>query len=323
MPDSNYINRMISTLSHCQHPDGGYGGGPMQIPHLAPTYAAVSALVECGTKEAYDSIDRDGVYQFLLKMKDSEGGFRMHENGERDVRGTYCALVVASYLDLLTPELTRDVGKWIARCQTFEGGIGGDPWTEAHGGYAFCGLAALAIVDSIDSIDVESFLNWLIQRQLSVEGGFQGRTNKLVDACYSFWQGASFPILDEYYINKELYDIAKEQNIDVRELRSTLDGETDGGYCFDQYALQEYLLVACQERSGGLKDKPNCRPDYYHTCYGLSGLSIAQWNTLHYPNRTTVLGNPNNLIEQTDPIYNVKATKVKKAKQYFSALSTQ
>ncbi len=26
------------------------------------------------------------------------------------------------------------------------------------------------------------------------EGGFQGRTNKLVDGCYSFWQGATIPI---------------------------------------------------------------------------------------------------------------------------------
>ena len=25
---------------------------------------------------------------------------------------------------------------------------------------------------------------------MRLEGGFQGRTNKLVDSCYSFWQGA-------------------------------------------------------------------------------------------------------------------------------------
>ena len=32
-------------------------------------------------------------------------------------------------------------------------------------------------------------------RQMSYEGGFQGRTNKLVDGCYSFWQGGAFPII--------------------------------------------------------------------------------------------------------------------------------
>jgi prenyltransferase beta subunit len=30
---------------------------------------------------------------------------------------------------------------------------------------------------------------------MSVEGGFQGRTNKLVDSCYSFWQGSLFSLL--------------------------------------------------------------------------------------------------------------------------------
>lgn len=38
-------------------------------------------------------------------------------------------------------------------------------------------------------------LNWLVNRQMSKEGGFQGRTNKLVDNCYSFWIGASFRLL--------------------------------------------------------------------------------------------------------------------------------
>ena len=28
-----------------------------------------------------------------------------------------------------------------------------------------------------------------------MEGGFNGRTNKLVDGCYSFWQGGLFPLL--------------------------------------------------------------------------------------------------------------------------------
>ena len=33
--------------------------------------------------------------------------------------------------------------------------------------------------------------------QGSTEGGFAGRTHKLVDGCYSFWQGALFPLLQQ------------------------------------------------------------------------------------------------------------------------------
>ena len=30
---------------------------------------------------------------------------------------------------------------------------------------------------------------------MPVEGGFNGRANKLVDSCYNFWQGGSFPLI--------------------------------------------------------------------------------------------------------------------------------
>lgn len=44
-------------------------------------------------------------------------------------------------------------------------------------------------------------------------------------------------------------------------------------------SLQMYVFLACQEMTGGLKDKPGKSPDYYHTCYSLSGTSAAQ--TVH------------------------------------------
>ena len=39
------------------------------------------------------------------------------------------------------------------------------------------------------------FQRWTANRQMAYEGGFQGRTNKLVDGCYSFWQGGAFPLI--------------------------------------------------------------------------------------------------------------------------------
>jgi hypothetical protein len=43
------------------------------------------------------------------------------------------------------------------------------------------------------------FLKWAVNKQMTHEGGFQGRANKLVDSCYSFWQGAIFPLLHEAF----------------------------------------------------------------------------------------------------------------------------
>jgi protein farnesyltransferase subunit beta len=73
---------VVSFLSSCQDARGGYGGGPGQLPHLAPTYAAVSALVTLGTPEALGSIDRDAMQAFLLRValpSAQGGGFVMHE----------------------------------------------------------------------------------------------------------------------------------------------------------------------------------------------------------------------------------------------------
>lgn len=57
LEDEEY-EKIVGFLERCQSPRGGYGGGPGQHPHLAPTYAAVSALCIIGTSEAYRSIDR-------------------------------------------------------------------------------------------------------------------------------------------------------------------------------------------------------------------------------------------------------------------------
>lgn len=44
------------------------------------------------------------------------------------------------------------------RCQNWEGGIGGVPGMEAHGGYTFCGLAALVIFKKERSLNLKSLL---------------------------------------------------------------------------------------------------------------------------------------------------------------------
>lgn len=59
------------------------------------------------------------------------------------------------------------------RCQTYEGGIGGCHGVEAHGGYTFCGFAALVILNHAKLIDSDKLLKWVVSRQMAFEGGFQ------------------------------------------------------------------------------------------------------------------------------------------------------
>lgn len=223
------MNRTIQTLRECQHPKGGFGGGPNQLPHLASTFAAISAVAVLGTKEAYDMIDRKGLNAFLTRMKQENGAFTMHDDGETCCRGLYCAIASASLTGLLDDSF-QESGKFVASSQTYEGGIGACPFAEAHAGYSYCGFAALCLLGQQKLIDLSKLEMFARRSQCPLSGAFKGRSNKLVDGCYSFWTGALFPLI-----------------------RSVVP-ETKP---FDSLGLQKYILVCAQNHeTGGLRDKP-------------------------------------------------------------------
>ncbi|XP_043203524.1 protein farnesyltransferase subunit beta-like isoform X1 [Amphibalanus amphitrite] len=308
------VDTVTAFLARCQSAEGGFGGGPGQLPHLAATYAAVSALASLGTEAAYQVIDRPGLRRFLRRCLNSDGSFSMHDDGEVDIRGAYCAAAVARLTNVYEDALFEKTAEWLSSCQTYEGGFSGTPGLEAHGGYTFCGLAALALLGHERLCDLDSLMRWVTNRQMALEGGFSGRTQKLVDACYAYWQGAVFPIIHTL--------LAKEGS-------ETLSRER---WMFHQEALQHYLLHCCENAHGGFFDKPGKNRDFYHTCYALSGLSIAQNFHLgrqHHPrvvghqNNQLVRsgGHQNNQLELVHPIYNLVVTKAIAATEYFSKLA--
>lgn len=280
---------VVDFLRRCQDPEGGFGGGPGQVPHLAPTYAAVCALSIVGTKDAYEVIDRPGLQRFLLRCRTAEGAYRMHVDGEVDIRGAYCALVAASITNVMNPSLADGTAEWIKQCQSYEGGFSGEPGLEAHGGYTFCGYAALILLGKEQLINTKRLLHWAACRQMKLEGGFQGRTNKLVDGCYSFWQGGIFPLLHNVLEAQHDNAISTEK------------------WMFDQVALQNYVLINCQYHAGGLIDKPGKARDFYHTCYCLSGLSVAQHFIAKHHMKVEAVGGEENILKPIHPLYNIGA----------------
>ncbi|KAF3781384.1 farnesyltransferase subunit beta protein [Nymphaea thermarum] len=340
--DAELEQRAIDFISRCQDVDGGYGGGPGQMPHLATTYAAVNSLITLGGISALSSINREKMHMFLMRMKDPSGGFRMHEAGEMDVRACYTAISVASILSILSHELVENVGSYISSCQTYEGGIAGEPDSEAHGGYTFCGLATLILINEVDCLDLPQLLDWVVFRQGEIEGGFQGRANKLVDGCYSFWQGGALALLQKIslLIDKQLKmsflgstrqssesTFITDLNLSKEEKDtgfSFLDGVAESGPLFDPFALQHYILLCSQVLEGGFKDKPGKHRDYYHTCYCLSGLSVCQHSESKAvggsPKPTSVLGPFSNLLEPIHPLFNVILDRYYEAHDFFSRM---
>lgn len=266
---AKYCDSAVQTFTPLQNPDGGFGGGHGQTSHVAASYATTLSLAMVG---GLKMINRRTMWSWLGSIKQSNGSFAMAVDGEVDIRGAYCSMTIISLLNLpleLPPDcpaqkaglhsFTDNLGDWIGKCQTYEGGIGAAPDNEAHGAYAFCGLACLSILDapyrSVPKfLDTDRLLFWLASRQPAPEGGFSGRTNKLVDACYSHWVGGCWSLL---------------------EAALTKPGHAPQTL-WNREALVRYTLCCSQTKTGGLRDKPGTRQDGYHTNYSLAGLSAAQ-----------------------------------------------
>ena len=58
----------------------------------------------------------------------------------------------------------QEVGDFVVSCQTYEGGISCADFGETHGGYTYCGFAALLLLKESDKLDLERCLEWLMQR---------------------------------------------------------------------------------------------------------------------------------------------------------------
>jgi protein farnesyltransferase subunit beta len=115
-------------------------------------------------------------------------------------------------------------------------------------------------------LDVPRLIAWLSSRQYAPEGGFSGRTNKLVDGCYSHWVGACFPLI-EACLNSNISGGSSGGNAAAdgpATAAATATTKTNHKLppaedsLFSREGLIRYILCCCQDQTkrGGLRDKP-------------------------------------------------------------------
>lgn len=92
-------------------------------------------------------------------------------------------------------------------------------------------------------MDVYGLISWLSAKQYAPEGGFAGRTNKLVDGCYSHWVGGCWPLLEAALNHPQSKEGMQDPCV------------TKG--LFSRKGLMRYILSCCQSERGGLRDKPH------------------------------------------------------------------
>lgn len=122
-------------------------------------------------------------------------------------------------------------------------------------------------------LDIPRLLSWLSARQYAPEGGFAGRTNKLVDGCYSHWVGGCWPLVQACLDGPSLQVPGHE--IPIAPSPSV-------GSLYSREGLIRYILCCCQDRTrrGGLRDKPS----RYVRCNALSCLFMFLCASIHSNN---------------------------------------
>ncbi|XP_060658834.1 geranylgeranyl transferase type-1 subunit beta [Drosophila nasuta] len=211
--------------------------------HLAMTYTSIAVLVTLG--DDLSRLDRKSIVDGVAEVQRPDGSFSACVNGsEDDMRFVYCAATICHMLDYWGSVNKESMFQFIMRSLRYDYGFSQELEGEAHGGTTFCALAALELsgqLDRLDATTLERIKRWLVFRQVD---GFQGRPNKPVDTCYSFWIGASLRILNGF----ELTDYA---------------------------ANREYILSTQDKLIGGFAKWPQSSPDPFHTYLGLCGLAFT------------------------------------------------
>lgn len=231
-----------------------------------------------------DTLDHKTLGHLVRKCQLPDGSFKscLDYSGNgispvdgEDLRYSYMAVAIlyimgcrsredfSEYIDV------KGVEDYILSQKCPEGAFG--QYGEAHAGYTSCAVSTLYLLGSITKLPesyIDKTLLWLSNRQVSSDsvmkhqedhnpffdiddhGGFQGRPNKFADTCYALWCLNSIQLLTPEW---ELY--------------------------YDKPAVEHYLMEVTQNKMiGGFSKNDADDPDLYHTCLGISSLTLMDSN---------------------------------------------
>lgn len=212
--------------------------------HLAMTYTAIAILLALG--DDLSRLDRAAIIRGVSATQRADGSFSATVDGsEQDMRFVYCAACICTMLDDWGTVDRERMREYILGSVRYDYGISQHMEMESHGGTTFCALAALQMsgqLQGLPTVVLERIRRWLVMRQ---SDGFQGRPNKLVDTCYSFWIGASMKILNVF----ELTDPAENRR---------------------------YIMSTQEKLTGGFSKWPGSLADPFHSYFGICGLSFLE-----------------------------------------------
>ncbi|KAN0062761.1 geranylgeranyl transferase type-1 subunit beta [Thecaphora frezii] len=254
----------LPTETHREETSGSsqLGGG-----NLAMTYTALLSLAIL--RDNFQRLDRAALLHHLRSCQQPDGSFAPSiGHREYDCRFVFCAFAVCWMLDDWSAIDVERAIDFLRRSRCWDGSFGQVETQEGHGGSTYCAVAALALAQRLDVLDEDAMgtsdrdrnatprvggsdrrrelERWLLNRQQR-GSGFNGRLEKPVDTCYSFWCGAALEILGQH---------------------GHIDAASD----------IEWILSAVSP-VGGISKVPEDPPDLMHSYLSTAALSLHAYGT--------------------------------------------
>ncbi|KAK4500379.1 hypothetical protein PRZ48_008568 [Zasmidium cellare] len=251
---------LLDFVFSCLHENGGFGAAPGHDPHMLYTCSSVQILA---MTDGFSDLEKrlpNGkmkIAKYIASLQQPNGTFAGDVWGETDSRFLFCGFLALSLLGMLPNQRPNEppiidltaATDHIKACQNFDGAFGVAPGAESHSGQVYTCIGALTLAGELDSYLGEEGKDrlgaWLSERQLP-SGGLNGRPEKLVDVCYSWWVMTSMAMIDRVH-------------------------------WIDQKKLTSFILQCQDPDHGGLADRPGDMVDVFHTCFGIAGLSLLRY----------------------------------------------
>ncbi|KAJ4855004.1 prenyltransferase and squalene oxidase repeat domain-containing protein [Trichoderma breve] len=300
-----------------QHPDGGFCGSPTHSitgdnaskgsANIAATFFALIILglvaeSEEEQRSAFAGVDRKALLLWLKKLQRNDGSFGQvlwegEPTGGRDMRHSYLASIIRFMLRGSVQEGdenwvedidTEGMIEYIRSVQTYDGGIAESSTEESHGGYAYCAIAALNLLDRHS----ETFTPGETKRAL--DRGIANRQSLL-----RFFASRHFPYLakeeetrDETAVNHlqaKLGELSLDGRLPYVGFNGRWNKKADTCYTwwacgalrlldcdsfYDAEPSCNYLLDITQHRIGGFGKSVGDPPDIYHSYLGLTTVAL-------------------------------------------------
>lgn len=245
------------------------------LPNLSATLFALYNLLilECNYAKI---LDRHKIMKFVQKCQvdlgPEKGAFVPALDpdgkplGETDIRHCYIATSIRKlckydrlpYEDRINDINVENLKHFLLDRLSITGGFSSLKYTEPHLGLTFCALATFRLLEiKLPQQVYDTMVDFLCRRQVDYPkytkrnyecweseeiGGFNGRTNKSSDACYSWWCTASLCMLDRNLLG--LVNIPSA----VKFLLHSCQNQIMGGFAKDSYSspdpLHSYLALA-------------------------------------------------------------------------------